>query len=368
MTSASVLVIAVVFAAFVMLLTVSYRDGLQQRLRGNLASGALALHLARGPATTKAVIGSLAAEGISVEIAGVTAGGGTLREAPNTGLLTALTTTRVSGRVRQATLAGSLAGIDRQVHSLEVTEAIGGVIVLALLGALTRVLVLLDRAVTEARASETAMRRFLADASHELRNPVARLHATAERLLRDQPPRPDRDAIEAQLARDSGRLGHLVSDLLNLARLDAQEPQHRQPLDLAELASTAAATTPAADRGAIELIRDGPVPVSGDRGALLRAIRNLLDNGLAVADTVVIEVTPTVDGAAVSVTDNGPGIPVEERERIFEAFVRLAHSPPGGSGLGLAIVRRTVESHHGSVKCEPGTGSGARFTIRLPNP
>ncbi len=142
-----------------------------------------------------------------------------------------------------ASLTGSRAGIDRQVRSLEVTEAIGAVIALALLAALARVLVLLDRAVSEARASEAAMRAFLADASHELRTPVAALQATAERLLREQPARPERDAIEAQLARDSGRLGHLIDDLLNLARLDAHERPHREPIDLADLASVAAVAT-----------------------------------------------------------------------------------------------------------------------------
>ncbi|MGO9974907.1 MAG: histidine kinase dimerization/phospho-acceptor domain-containing protein [Solirubrobacteraceae bacterium] len=79
----------------------------------------------------------------------------------------------------------------------------------------------------------------MAVASHELRTPVAALQATAERVLRDQPPRPVRDAIEAQLARDSGRLGHLIDDLLNLARLDARERPHRSPVDLADLVSAA---------------------------------------------------------------------------------------------------------------------------------
>src|SRR5438552_3602434 len=81
------------------------------------------------------------------------------------------------------------------------------------------------------------------------------LHATAERLLRDQPTRPARDAIEAQLARDSGRLGHLIDDLLNLARIDARERPHREPVDLADLASSAVATTSTTDPAArVELV------------------------------------------------------------------------------------------------------------------
>ena len=251
--------------------------------------------------------------------------------------------------------------------SLEVTEAIGGVIALALLAALARALVLLDRAVSEARASEAAMRTFLADASHELRTPVAALQATAERLLRDQPARPERDAIEAQLARDSGRLGHLIDDLLNLARLDARERPHREPVDLADLASAAVAATRTTDPAArVELVTNGPVPATGDRDALLRAVRNLLDNAFAVADTVVVEVTQTANGPTMSVTDNGPGVPADQRERIFEPFVRLPRSPRDGTGLGLAIVRRTIESHGGTITCDPSPAGGARFTLRLP--
>src|SRR5262249_32892148 len=148
-----------------------------------------------------------------------------------------------------------------------------------------------------------------------------------ERLLRDQPARPERDAIEAQLARDSGRLGHLIDDLLNLARLDARERPQREPVDLADVASAALAATPTTDPSArVELVTDGPVPTTGDRDALLRAVRNLLDNALAVADRIMVEVSQTADGPTMSVTDNGPGIPADQRERIFEPFVRLPRS------------------------------------------
>ncbi len=365
--AASILAIVAALATFVVIITVRYRDGLEQRLRTDLTSGAGALRAAGTPAALKPVIGSLAAEGISVDIAGTTAKGGTLEGTPGGALLTVHELIPVGGRELLATLTGSHAGIDRQVRSLEVTEAIGGVIALALLAALARVLVLLDRAVFEARASEAAMRTFLADASHELRTPVAALQATAERLLRDQPARPARDAIEAQLARDSGRLGHLIDDLLNLARLDARERPHREPVDLADVASAAAAATRTTDPAArVELVTAGPVPATGDRDALLRAVRNLLDNAFAVADTVVVEVTQTANGPTISVTDNGPGVPPDQRERIFEPFVRLPRSPRGGTGLGLAIVRRTIESHGGTITCDPSPTGGARFTLRLP--
>jgi signal transduction histidine kinase len=354
-------------AAFAVLITVRYRDGLEQRLRTDLASGVSALRAAGTHAALKPVLGSLAAEGISVDFAGISGPGGSLQVPQGEALLTVHELIPVDGREVPTTLTGSLAGIDRQVHSLEVTEVIGGIIALALLAALARVLVLLDHAVSEARASEAAMRTFLADASHELRTPVAALQATAERLLRDQPARPERDAIEAQLARDSGRLGHLVDDLLNLARLDAREQPQREPVDLANLALGAvAATRMTAPAARVELVTDGPVPVTGDRDALLRAVRNLLDNAIAVADTVVVEVARTTNGPTMSVTDNGPGVPADERERIFEPFVRLPASRRNGTGLGLAIVRRTIASHGGAITCEPSPTGGARFTLRLP--
>jgi signal transduction histidine kinase len=365
--AASILGIVAALAAFVVVITVRYRDGLEQQLRTDLSSGANALAAARTPDAFKEVMGSLAAEGISVDLAGVTAPGGTVPATPGAALLTVHESIPVDGQNVPATLTGSRAGIDRQVRSLEITEAIGGVIALALLGALAVALVLLDRAVSEARASEAAMRTFLADASHELRTPVAALQATAERLLRDQPERPARDAIEAQLARDSRRLGQLVDDLLNLARLDAREQPHREAVDLTDLASTAVASTPATDpAGHVKLLTNGPVTVTGDRDALLRAVRNLLGNALAVADEVVVEVTRTADGPTISVSDNGPGVPADERERIFEPFVRLPRSPSGGTGLGLAIVRRTLEAHGGTIKCDASPAGGARFTLRLP--
>ncbi len=395
-------------ATFGVLIAVRYREGLEQRLHTDLTSGASALNAAaRTPGAFKSLVLSLALEGISVEIGQTRTEGAIKRPAGAAGnavlesrasapakvppyargsaitkgppkrrtlpvvsraaLVTVHAVVPLDGRPTPVALSASRAGIDRQVYSLEVTEAIGGAIALALLGALAWALMRLDRAVAVARSSEAAMRTFLADASHELRTPAAALHATAERLLRDQPERPQRDAIEAQLARDSGRLGHLIDDLLNLARLDARERPHREPVDLADLASAAVAVTRTNDPDArVELIAAGPVPATGDREALLRAVRNLLDNAVAVADTVVVEVTQTANGPAMSVTDNGPGVPPDQRERIFEPFVRLPRNRRRGTGLGLAIVRRTIESHGGTITCDSCPNGGARFTLRLP--
>ena len=288
------LLIVAALTAFVVVITVRYRDGLVQRLRTDLISGADALATTRTPRELKPLIGSLAAEGISVDLAGISGPGGSLQFSPGGALLTVHEVIPVGGTNTRATLTG-------------------------------------------------------------------------ERLLRDQPARPARDAIEAQLARDSGRLGHLIDELLNLARLDARERPHREPVELTDLASAAVAATRTADPAVrVELVTNGPVPAIGDRDALLRALRNLIDNAIAAGDHVVVEATQRPGGPIMSVSDNGPGVPADQRERIFEPFVRLPGNRRAGTGLGLAIVRRTIESHGGTVTCDPSPTGGARFTLRLP--
>ena len=136
----SILALVAALAALIVIITVRYRDGLEQRLRTDLMSGASALRTAGTPAALKSVTASLAAEGISVDFAGITAKGGSVQAAPGEGLLTVHELIRVGDRDLHATLTASRAGIDRQVQSLEVTEAIGGAIALALLAALARVL------------------------------------------------------------------------------------------------------------------------------------------------------------------------------------------------------------------------------------
>jgi hypothetical protein len=137
--AAAMFAIVVAVAAFGVSITVRYRDGLEQRLRADLTSGAAALRAAGTPQALKPVIGSLAAQGISVDLAGISGPGGSLQISPGAGLLTVHEVIPVAGSTNvPATLTGSLAGINRQVDSLEVTEAIGGVIVLALLAALAR--------------------------------------------------------------------------------------------------------------------------------------------------------------------------------------------------------------------------------------
>ena len=218
----------------------------------------------------------------------------------------------------------------------------------------------LNQAVEEARASDAATRLFLADASHELRTPIAALQASAETLLREQPERPERDRVEASLARDASRLGRLVDDLLGLARLEARPT--REQIAIGELARAAAREAQAS----VTLNLDGDAVVIGDADALDRILRNLLDNALAAAPhgEVGIHLVRTNRHVELRVTDSGAGVPENERERIFERFVRLDATTPG-SGLGLAIARRIALQHHGELTCDP-CDSGASFTLRLP--
>lgn len=224
----------------------------------------------------------------------------------------------------------------------------------------------LQTAVEEARASDAATRRFLADASHELRTPIAALQASVETLLREQPERPDRDRLEASVARESERLGRLVDDLLGLARLEAQP--NRTRVDLAAVArplvEDATARAPDAQ---ITLDASSQTTVHGDRDALERILRNLIDNALAaIPSTGHIDVQLRQDNGYVRahVIDDGPGVPEEQRQRIFERFVRLDPSKPG-HGLGLAIARRIAQQHDGDLTCD-NVPRGASFTLRLP--
>ncbi|HEY2319662.1 MAG TPA: HAMP domain-containing sensor histidine kinase [Solirubrobacteraceae bacterium] len=226
----------------------------------------------------------------------------------------------------------------------------------------------LEAAVAQATRSEAGMRRFLADASHELRTPIAGLQASAETLLRQQPPRPRRDQLEAELARGVQRLGRLVDDLLNLARLEAHEPLRAETVDLTQVGESLVSESRARSPAQISIAHEGPATVIGDPDALTRALRNLLDNALTAggdAGAVRLEVRGSPTAVKVTITDDGPGVPADDRERIFEGFVRLNGSSGAGTGLGLAITRAIARQHHGSVTCDE-CASGARFTLELP--
>jgi two-component system OmpR family sensor kinase len=225
----------------------------------------------------------------------------------------------------------------------------------------------LETAVEEARASDAATRRFLADASHELRNPIAALQASVETLLREQPKRPERDRLEAAAVRESERLGRLVDDLLGLARLEARG--QRVQFDLMTIARPLVEDARLrAPRATIALTADDVTTVRGDPDALDRVLRNLIENALAAINPtgrIDVELRRRNGFAEAVVADDGPGVPEHEVQRIFERFVRLDPGKPG-HGLGLAIARRISRQHHGDVTCEPTT-TGARFRLQIPD-
>ncbi|MEU1690280.1 sensor histidine kinase [Streptomyces hirsutus] len=202
-------------------------------------------------------------------------------------------------------------------------------------------------------------RRFVADASHELRSPIASLRTQLE-VAAAHPELLDLDgAVE-----DTVRLQHLAADLLLLARLDAGERPVDARVDLAALAREEAAgrTGVTVDAESAE--------VAGSRGQLARVLGNLLDNGRRHArETVSVSVRREGDRAVLAVADDGDGVAEADRERIFERFVRLdaARSrDDGGAGLGLAIARDVAVRHGGTLTAGAAPSGGALFELRLP--
>jgi two-component system, OmpR family, sensor kinase len=211
-------------------------------------------------------------------------------------------------------------------------------------------------------------RQFVADASHELRTPLTSLLANLELLAEELD---GEQAENAQAAlRSARRMRRLVADLLLLARADARRVQPRGPTDLADVLLEAASELgPVAEDHELSIDAQAAV-VAGVRDDLHRLTLNLIENATrhTPPGTRIRAATHVEDGKAVlSVEDDGPGIPPELGERVFERFVRGAGSGARGSGLGLAIVRAVAESHGGSVALErPDIGSGARFVVTIP--
>ncbi|MEW9532954.1 sensor histidine kinase [Microbispora sp. NPDC049125] len=198
-------------------------------------------------------------------------------------------------------------------------------------------------------------RRFVADAAHELRSPLAILRTRLELGSREAP------ALVRESLTDVGRIQALSADLLLLARLDAGEPLRTQEVDLGQVASEEALRTRRED---VKIRMDvaADVVVSGSRPHLSRMIANLVDNAVRHAEsTVTVRVTAP---ATVEVSDDGPGIPADCRESVFGRFTRLDEGrarDEGGSGLGLAIARDIAHAHGGTlIVAEPdGTAKGA---------
>jgi two-component system, OmpR family, sensor kinase len=405
--------LAIVLAVVVTAVTLAYRARLDGDLRSRLTHAGAAVERAGSAPAVKPLIPGLALEGIATRFAA----------APGTGPANTSSTIQTHGSLltldevlpdrTRVVFSASHASIDHAVTDLLLVELLVAAAALALatilvvrgtqtalrplstvietatriahgdsklrlkpsrtdteLGRLAaafdQMLDALEKAIEEARASDSATRRFLADASHELRTPIAALQASVETLLREQPERPERDRLEAVVARESERLGRLVDDLLGLARLEARTSRIR--LDLVTIAAPLVDDARSrAPRAAITLSADDGATVRGDPDALDRVLRNLIENALAAihpTGRIDVKLRRRNGFAEAVVADDGPGVPEHERHRIFERFVRLDPGKPG-HGLGLAIARRIAQQHHGDVTCEPTT-DGARFRLRIP--
>ncbi|MGH3736332.1 MAG: HAMP domain-containing sensor histidine kinase, partial [Micromonosporaceae bacterium] len=215
-------------------------------------------------------------------------------------------------------------------------------------------------------ASRARQRAFVADAAHELRNPLASLRTQLEVAQRHGA---DAETVTDLLA-DTERLGRLVDDLLLLARADegAADPG-QDPVDLTELLATTVERL-AEPRVPVVVAPGDPVVVRGDARLLDRVLSNLVDNAVRHA-TSQVTLAASLDGdhAVLTVTDDGPGVPEADRERVFDRFTRLDDArarDAGGAGLGLAIVRDLIHLHSGTVHLHPTPPGGTTATIHLP--
>jgi two-component system, OmpR family, sensor kinase len=227
----------------------------------------------------------------------------------------------------------------------------------------------LNEARGETEATLARQRQFVADASHELRTPLTSVLANLE-LLEMELEGEQREAAASAL-RSSRRMRRLVADLLLLARADAGRVAPHVPVDLSEVVAEAAGELePVAGDHQISVSAPPGAELEGARDELHRLALNLLENALRHTDpgTAVEATVERRNGQVIlSVEDDGPGIPLELRDKVFERFFRGAGDRSGSSGLGLSIVRAVAHSHDGSVTLEePLDGRGARFVARFP--
>lgn len=225
----------------------------------------------------------------------------------------------------------------------------------------------MNRMLGRLERSQEVQRRFVADASHELRSPLATIRQHAE-LARAHPEVTDTDELAGVVLDEGARLEDLVTSLLLLTRVDERGVERDTAVDLDDVVLAEAARLRGlgvtVDAGSV-----GAARASGDPVLLGRVVRNLVDNAARHARSrVVLGLQRRGDVVELTVDDDGSGVPADQRERVFERFVRLDEGrarDAGGSGLGLAIVHDVVRAHGGSVTVSDAPGGGARFAIRL---
>ncbi len=282
--------------------------------------------------------------------------------------------------VHDGTLQGYVqGGFVLDLHDSQSRSLVIAVITVGAMGLVAAALITLlvtGRALIPIREGFEAQRRFVADASHELRTPAALIRANAEVLEREGLVADDGRPLLEDVIAEADRLGGLVGDLLQLAAWDEMRLTIAPAsLDAAALASDTirGATALAAERE-VALTLDAPQPAMAmaDRDRLVQLLLILLDNAVdhsPAGGVVTVRVQGDAHSVRIDVDDQGPGVAEADRERIFEPFTRLSGTTrhgSGGTGLGLAIARRIADAHGGSIRAGSPADGGARFTVTLP--
>lgn len=277
-------------------------------------------------------------------------------------------------RVRQARRSGTAVVLE-QLPGAETAHLASRV--LPLHGGLVLVMAEDETAV---RRMDAVRRDFVANISHELKTPIGAIGILAETIEAAAGDPEQVSHFTRRLQRESARLGELVSQIIELSRLQSSDPMlSREVVDVEEIVDEAVARTRASAEGrGVSLIRTAMPPawVLGDRWQLMDAVVNLVQNAINYSDEnarVAVAVAQVHDEDAdwveIKVTDNGIGISLEDQERIFERFYRVDYGrsrESGGTGLGLSIVRHIALAHQGSVRVWSRPRQGSTFTLRLP--
>lgn len=267
-------------------------------------------------------------------------------------------------RAEVADIGGS--DLDRRVPTPPTDDEIG------------RLAATMNQMLDRLESASERQKRFVSDASHELRTPIATVRHELD--VARSSPRIDIDGLIEDIDEENRRMQHLVDDLLLLARedqahRDAQQAVNEHAIvDLDELALIEAHRRRATNT-VIDSTNLAPAPTNGDERQLARVIANLVDNAVRHARTAVrIETATEQDRVVLIIDDDGPGVAPPDRQRIFERFTRAdddrartGSGNSGGAGLGLAIVHDLIANHHGTVEVTDSTDlGGARFTVNLP--
>lgn len=262
---------------------------------------------------------------------------------------------------------GRTQDLSRRLPTIPVNDEVG-----RLQRSFNQMLRQLEDAYLRLRSALTAQRRFVADASHELRTPLTTIRGNVGLLLKHGDiTTEDRSAALEDIASESERMARMVQDLLTLARADAGYHLEKFPVDLRPIVEDVSRQAQKVQPGRrVDLLDGKPAIVNGNADAIKQLLWILIDNAFkhtAEGGHVQVEMKPGDRWATLVVSDDGPGIPQQDLERIFERFYQSDASRTGeGTGLGLAIARWITREHGGRVYAANNPQGGARFTVELP--